>query len=88
MINFSGISELCAYYGRPDHAWHGEVSQAQKKKVVNNPKGVLLITPESLEGMLVNRPGEAEHLFKGVEWIIIDELHSFWARNGAFTCNL
>ena len=36
-----------------------------------------MITPESIEGMLVNRPGEAQHLFKGVEWIIIDELHSF-----------
>ena len=74
---FQRISELSAYLDIPITPWHGEVSQAQKKKVVNQPKGILLITPESIEGMLVNRPGKAQHLFKGVEWIIIDELHSF-----------
>ena len=74
---FQRISELSEYLDIPITRWHGEVSQAQKRKVVNQPKGILLITPESIEGMLVNRPGEAQHLFKGVEWIIIDELHSF-----------
>lgn len=74
---FQRISELCHYLDVPITRWHGEASQAQKKKVVKQPKGILLITPESIEGMLVNRPGEAQHLFKGVEWIIIDELHSF-----------
>ncbi|MFL2105618.1 DEAD/DEAH box helicase [Desemzia sp. FAM 23991] len=74
---FQRISELCQYLDVPITRWHGEASQAQKRKVVQHPKGILLITPESIEGMLVNRPGEAQHLFEGVEWIIIDELHSF-----------
>lgn len=74
---FQRVNELCQYLDVPITRWHGEASQSQKKKVVRQPKGILLITPESIEGMLVNRPGEAEHLFKGVEWIIIDELHSF-----------
>ncbi|WP_373471307.1 DEAD/DEAH box helicase [Carnobacterium alterfunditum] len=74
---FQRINELCQYLDVPITRWHGEASQAEKRKIVKQPKGILLITPESIEGMLVNRPGEAEHLFKGVEWIIIDELHSF-----------
>lgn len=74
---FQRISELCQYMDVPITRWHGESSQAQKRKVVKDPKGILLITPESIEGMLVNRPGEAQQLFQGVEWIIIDELHSF-----------
>ena len=59
---FQRISELSAYLDIPITRWHGEVSQAQKKKVVNQPKGILLITPESIEGMLVNRPGAAAFL--------------------------
>ena len=45
---FHRISELSEYLDIPITRWHGEVSQAQKKKVVNQPKGVLLITPESI----------------------------------------
>lgn len=74
---FQRISELCLYLDVPITRWHGEASQSEKRKIIKDPKGILLITPESIEGMLVNRPEETQQLFQGIEWIIIDELHSF-----------
>jgi len=35
--------------------WHGDVGLAKKQKLRKNPDGILLITPESLESLLLNR---------------------------------
>lgn len=74
---FKRITELCEYLDVPVTSWHGEASRTAKNHLTENPRGVLLITPESIEAMLVNRPGEAEKLFADVEWVIVDELHNF-----------
>ena len=74
---FKRVSELCDYLDIPVTSWHGESSQTAKKNLLKNPRGILLITPESVEAMLTRRPGEAESLFANVEWVIVDELHSF-----------
>lgn len=74
---FKRITELCEYLDIPVTSWHGESSKTGKKHLLKDPRGILLITPESIEAMLVRRPGEAEALFGGVEWVIVDELHSF-----------
>ena len=34
--------------------WHGDVSQGKKNKVFNLPEGIILITPESFESLLIN----------------------------------
>ncbi len=74
---FKRVSELCEYLDIPVTSWHGESSKTAKKNLLKNPRGILLITPESIEAMLTRRPGEAEVLFSNVEWVIVDELHSF-----------
>jgi ATP-dependent Lhr-like helicase len=74
---FQRISELCAYLDIPVTSWHGESSRAGKRQLLRQPRGILLITPESIEAMLTRRPGEAEQLFAHTEWVIVDELHSF-----------
>lgn len=74
---FKRVTELCDYLDIPVTSWHGESSQASKKNLLKNPRGILLITPESIEAMLTRRPGEAAMLFADVEWVIVDELHSF-----------
>lgn len=74
---FKRITELCEYLDIPVTSWHGESSKTGKKHLLKDPRGILLITPESIEAMLTRRPGEAEALFAGVEWVIVDELHSF-----------
>lgn len=57
--------------------WHGDAPQGPKRRVLKSPKGVVLITPESLEAMLVRRPGDAQRLFAGLQAVVIDELHAF-----------
>lgn len=57
--------------------WHGDAPQGPKQRVLRRPQGVVLITPESLEAMLVRRPGKAHRLFGGLQCVIIDELHAF-----------
>lgn len=74
---FKRVTELCEHLSITVTSWHGEASQAQKKKLVKHPEGILLITPESIEAMLVHRPAQAASLFGNVDCIVIDELHSF-----------
>lgn len=56
--------------------WHGDISQTLKNKVLRNPTGVLQITPESLEAMIMRRPGEVARLFADLRFVVIDEIHS------------
>ncbi|HBL84234.1 MAG: ATP-dependent helicase [Clostridiales bacterium GWF2_38_85] len=57
--------------------WHGDVSQSHKKKLMREPQGVLQITPESLESMLINKNRDLVRIFGDLRFIIIDEVHSF-----------
>lgn len=57
--------------------WHGDVSPTHKKRMLNNPSGILQITPESLENMLLNKGNELMRLFHDLRYVIIDEVHSF-----------
>ncbi|ARJ37727.1 DEAD/DEAH box helicase [Sporosarcina ureae] len=74
---FERIEKLCEYSSIPIHKWHGDVSQSQKNKFVKNPSGILQITPESVESLFINRTEYIRNLFKGIEFIVIDEIHSF-----------
>jgi ATP-dependent Lhr-like helicase len=74
---FSRVEELCTYLDIPVHRWHGDVPASKKAKLIESPGGVLLITPESLESIFVNKSGHLRSLFGGLRFIVIDELHSF-----------
>jgi len=74
---FERIERLCEYSSIPIHKWHGDVSQSEKNKFVKNPSGILQITPESVESLFINRTEHIKNLFKGIEFIVIDEIHSF-----------
>lgn len=56
--------------------WHGDVGQSKKKKLLENPSGILQITPESLEAMLINRHNDIKRLFGDLRFVIIDEIHT------------
>ncbi len=58
-------------------AWHGDSSQAEKKKAKRNPNGIVLITPESLESLLIRESGWVQTAFESLNYIIIDEYHAF-----------
>ncbi|MFI2856274.1 DEAD/DEAH box helicase [Paenibacillus sp. JSM ZJ436] len=74
---FERIQELLREGEVPVWHWHGDVSQEEKTKLMQNPSGVLQITPESLEGLLMNRPNAIPALFHDLRYVIIDEVHAF-----------
>ena len=70
------MEDLCAQAELPIYPWHGDISQGVKSRARRNPRGVLMITPESLEALFVLRGLEIPTLFAGTRAIIIDELHA------------
>jgi ATP-dependent helicase Lhr and Lhr-like helicase len=74
---FYRIEELCKTLEVPVTKWHGEANKTLKNRIIKNPKGIVLITPESLEAMFVNRPYNIRLLFANLKYVVIDEIHSF-----------
>lgn len=74
---FFRIEEICKYLDIEVTKWHGEASKSQKERLVKAPRGIVLITPESLEAMFANAPFKAKSLFFNLKFVIIDEIHSF-----------
>ncbi len=73
---FFRIEELLTESGIRVTHWHGDVAATQKKKLLEHPEGILQITPESLESMLINRSNDIPRIFKGLKYIVIDEVHT------------
>jgi ATP-dependent Lhr-like helicase len=74
---FNRLGELCSHLELPVHSWHGDIAVHKKAKLIANPGGVLLITPESIESLFVNRGSHLARVFGGLRFIVIDELHTF-----------
>ncbi|MDR2369846.1 MAG: DEAD/DEAH box helicase [Treponema sp.] len=74
----------------PVWRWHGDAPQSGKKKVLEGARGILQITPESLEALLLRHPREIPVLFSGLAFIIIDEVHVFMGseRGNQVLCQL
>lgn len=73
---FGRLNELCEQAGIPVTRWHGDVPQSQKRKLMRKPQGILQITPESLESLMINKHMEIPSLFADLRFIVIDEIHS------------
>ncbi len=73
---FSRLDELLDMTGIPVTHWHGDVGASHKTKLLKNPSGILQITPESLESMLMNRANDIPRLFGALRYVVIDEIHS------------
>lgn len=74
---FARVGDLCSSLEVPVFHWHGDVGASEKAKLIEQPGGVLLITPESLESLFVNRSQYLDKVFGGLRFVVIDELHSF-----------
>ncbi|SFJ76878.1 DEAD/DEAH box helicase [Myroides guanonis] len=84
---FKRIEELCVNLDVTVTKWHGEAKQSEKNRLIKNPNGVLLITPESIEAMFCNRPHEVSHLFSNLKYVVIDEIHYFDGSNRGVQLN-
>ena len=74
---YDRLEQMCERVGVRAHRWHGDVAQSSKLRALQAPSGVLLITPESLEAILVNRGTAVRGLFSRLRYVVIDELHVF-----------
>lgn len=74
---FERITQLCDELYIHVQKWHGDVSSSTKKKFLKNPQGILQITPESIESFFVNHSEKLTEIFNNIEFIVIDEIHSF-----------
>ncbi|NLO47617.1 MAG: DEAD/DEAH box helicase [Clostridiales bacterium] len=74
---FKRLDYLLLESDLPVTKWHGDASLAEKNRLVKNPKGILQITPESLESLLIHKRGACLNLFKDLRFVIIDEVHYF-----------
>lgn len=74
---FFRIEDLCKDLEISVTKWHGEAKKSLKTNLIKNPNGIVLITPESLEAMFVNAPYNVSTLFGNLNYIVIDEIHSF-----------
>ncbi|MCF2149889.1 DEAD/DEAH box helicase [Desmonostoc muscorum LEGE 12446] len=74
---FERLNDLLKEADIPVWHWHGDVSQTRKNKLLKNPQGILQITPESLESLLINKNNDLLRLFGDLRFVIIDEIHAF-----------
>lgn len=74
---FSRLTELFEVLDIPVHRWHGDVSQHHKTRLLKQPSGILLMTPESLEALFIRNGQSLRRIFGQIEAVVIDELHAF-----------
>ena len=73
---FYRLEDLCREADISVWHWHGDVSQSHKNKLLKNPTGILQITPESLEALLLRKHSYINKLFCDLRYVVIDEVHS------------
>jgi ATP-dependent Lhr-like helicase len=74
---FQRLQDLCDAADIPVHRRHGDVSAAAKQRLREQPSGVLLITPESMESLFCNHDRYLARMFGALRFVVIDELHAF-----------
>lgn len=74
---FERLENLCGAIDLPVHRRHGDVSSSRKRNALENPDGVYLITPESVEALFLHKPSEFHQALQNVSYIVVDEVHSF-----------
>lgn len=75
------VEELCKYLDLTVTRWHGDAKRSGKLRLLKHPNGIVLITPESLEAMIANKPYNVKQLFSNLKFIVVDEIHSFIGRD-------
>jgi ATP-dependent Lhr-like helicase len=71
------LGHYCGLVGRRADLWHGDVRDPARRRILEDPPDVLLITPESLEVILVSRREHAERFFRTLRAVVVDEVHAF-----------
>lgn len=71
------LESLSDLLDMPVTPWHGDSPQGKKNKLKTSPAGIVLITPESLESLLIRDAGWVKSAFSLLRYVVIDEFHAF-----------
>ncbi|MFQ5855839.1 MAG: DEAD/DEAH box helicase [Anaerolineae bacterium] len=71
------LERLARLVGLTVFKWHGDVPQSRRRQFLQEPADVLMITPESLEVILIKPDIDKATLFGGLRFAVIDEIHAF-----------
>jgi ATP-dependent Lhr-like helicase len=71
------LERYAGWLGRRAAVWHGDVTAGARARLLADPPDVLLITPESLEAMLVSVKVDHGRLFGALQAVVVDEAHAF-----------
>jgi ATP-dependent Lhr-like helicase len=71
------LEGLAESLGIPVTPWHGDITGTRKSNFLKNPRGCLLITPESIEATLMRHGSGLAGIFAGLRYVVVDEVHSF-----------
>ena len=71
------LTDLFDQLDAPVTPWHGDIPAHVKQRLIERPRGALLITPESLEAMFINRGTIVPTLTANLRFIVVDEVHAF-----------
>lgn len=73
---YARLQDMTQYMDIPLYQWHGDANAGEKRRALAQRNGIILITPESLEGIITSKRA-AGSLFSNTKAIIIDEMHAF-----------
>lgn len=71
------LMRLAGLVGLEAFKWHGDVGPAARRHFLDDPTHVLMITPESLEVMLISPRIDTSQLFRELSFAVVDEVHAF-----------
>ncbi|MGH3906375.1 MAG: DEAD/DEAH box helicase [Pseudonocardiaceae bacterium] len=71
------LAEYAAWTGRSAALWHGDVGAGDRRRILREQPDILLITPESLEAMLVSTKVDTRRAFTHLQAVVVDEVHAF-----------
>lgn len=71
------LEQYAGWLGRRAAIWHGDITAANRQRILRNPPDILLTTPESLEAMLISVKVDPALVFGSVRAVVVDEVHAF-----------
>ena len=71
------IEMYASFVGARVGLWHGDIADAARKRMLQEPPEILLTTPESIEAILISARIDHKKLLRDVRAVAIDELHAF-----------
>ncbi len=71
------LQRYASFVGLRAGLWHGDIGDATRQRMLRDPPEIMLITPESLEAILISVRIDHRSLLRCVRTVVVDELHAF-----------